>query len=317
MKTQEAMAEVVPPAHRSIEGFPISVQGKWVRTASIEDEEWVEEDPSKKAQALISKMTEHGALADIFTFAQRIGDSEVRHKYPFDWDNYAVIPITTFDEWWNNRLPQETRKNVRRAQKRGLEVRQATFDDALVDGISAIYNETPIRQGRKFWHYGKPLEAVRKENSTYLDRAVFLGAYVGEELIGFLKFVCVGRVASLMQILSKEAHQDKRPTNALLAEAVNACVHRNASHLVYGKYQYGNKSGSALAEFKKRNGFEKLDYPRYFVPLTMRGRAYIALRLHRGLHDWLPASALSWALAAREWSYRRGLLSPASQQETR
>ena len=32
-------------------------------------------------------------------------------------------------------------------------------------------------QGRKFWHYGKDLNTVKRENGTYLDRCEILGAY--------------------------------------------------------------------------------------------------------------------------------------------
>ena len=40
-------------------------------------------------------------------------------------------------------------------------MRRVPFDDALVRGISRIYDETPTRQGRRFWHYGKDLDAAK------------------------------------------------------------------------------------------------------------------------------------------------------------
>ena len=100
------------------------------------------------------------------------------------------------------------------------------FDDQLVRGISDIYNETPIRQGRKFWHYGKSFEQVKAENATYPDRSEFIGAFFNGELIGFIKFVMVNNVARIMQIVSLEAHTDKRPTNALLAKAVEIAARK-------------------------------------------------------------------------------------------
>ena len=42
---------------------------------------------------------------------------------------------------------------------------------AFSRGISNVYNETPIRQGRKFWHYGKSFDQVKAANATYLDRS--------------------------------------------------------------------------------------------------------------------------------------------------
>src|SRR5438105_12129543 len=44
--------------------------------------------------------------------------------------------------------------------------------EELARGIWEIYNETPIRQGRKFFNYGKTLDTVRREASTFLDCSV-------------------------------------------------------------------------------------------------------------------------------------------------
>src|SRR6202007_3187530 len=106
------------------------------------------------------------------------------------------------------------------AEKRGVNVKIAQFDDEFVRGIQGIYNESPVRQGRRFWHFGKNFETVKRENATYLDRSDFIGAYFNDELIGFIKIVYVDCIATLMQILAKEEHHDGRPMNALLAKAV-------------------------------------------------------------------------------------------------
>ena len=111
-----------------------------------------------------------------------------------------------------------------------------------------------------------------------------------------------------MQILSMEAHYDKRPMNALLAKAVEVCSERGMSWLVYGKYVYGNKQQSTIGEFKRRNGFRQVNYRRYFVPLTWRGRVAMRLRLHRGLLGLLPERAIQVLLAgrARALAWRSG-----------
>ena len=155
-------------------------------------------------------------------FARPLPACEPCYPYHFDWDNAAIVRTVDFADWWES-LPQETRKNVRRSQRRGVEVRPVVFCDEFVRGISKIYNETPIRQGRRFWHYGKSFEQVKSANATYLDRSEFIGAFLDGKLIGFMKFVVVNNVARIMQILSLDAHTDKRPTNALLAKAVEIC----------------------------------------------------------------------------------------------
>jgi len=244
--------------------------------------------------------------ADIFTFSQKLPDTQPKFPYALVWDNVAAVSITGYDQWWE-KLPQETRKNVRRAGKRGVEVRSTIFDDALVQGIKRIYDETPMRQGRRFWHYGKSFEEVKAANSTYLDRSEFIGAFFKSQLIGFMKFVVVNNVARVMQILSLDAHADKRPTNALLAKAVEICCQKGISHLVYGKHVYGKKENSPVTEFKRRNGFERLDFPRYYVPLTRRGSFAIRYRLYRGINEVVPEAIVTLFLTMRAAMYRHGL----------
>jgi hypothetical protein len=144
------------------------------------------------------------------------------------------------------------------------------------------------------------VETVWRDNSAYLDRCDFIGTYVGGELIGFAKIVYVGRFAKIMQILARSAHYDKRPMNALIAKAVERCGEKGMSHLLYSKFQYGNNATSSMIEFKIRNGFERLDFPRYYVPLTIPGRFALACRLHRGMLGILPAPVIARLLRLRE-----------------
>jgi len=271
----------------SVDDKVVVITGKLLRIASIKGEGWLDNDSVRNPVLLIPKLRSMNAKADIFTFAQKIPDSDPKYEYYLEWDNYAVARTSNFDDWWSE-LPQESRKNVRRAGRRGVVVRKATFDDRLIKGIVAIYNETPFRQGRRFWHYGKNFDTVKKENSTYLDRSDFIGAYFNDELIGFLKIVYMGEVASIMQILSMGHHSDKRPMNALIARAVEFCQERGAQYLIYGNYIYSGNTGSELIEFKRRNGFEKILVPRYYVPLNIKGELALKLRLHRGLKALVP-----------------------------
>jgi hypothetical protein len=194
---------------------------------------------------------------------------------------------------------------VKRAEKRGVVVRTTGFDDDLVRGIKEIYDETPVRQGRPFWHYGKSLEVIRKENASYLERSEFIGAYCGSELIGFMKIVYVNELARMMQILAKARHYDKRPMNALIAKAVEICEKRNSSYLTYGNYTYGNKRRDPVVDFKRRNGFEAIHFPRYFIPLTLKGRLALRAKLHLGIRGVLPAGALYYLLTLRTWMRNR------------
>lgn len=282
-----------------VDGKTVTVTDGLVRVAAIFDEEFLEGELIEDVAAFIKKLLGQGLRPDILMFPQKIYEGAPKYHYPFEWDNAAVACTKSFDEWWA-KLPQESRKNARRAAKRGVIVESVKFDNALVKGIKEIYDEMPVRQGKKFWHYGKDLETVRKENSTYVERSEFIGAYCAGELIGFIKFVYVDQVANMMQILAKASHYDKRPMNALIAKAVEVCQEKGIAHLVYGKFTYGNKEKSQLAEFKQRNGFIQMDFPRYFIPLTIKGKIFLRLRLHRGILGLLPSSLINilWRIRA-------------------
>jgi hypothetical protein len=285
-------------------GRTVVVTGKWIRTAQVKDEDVVEGVTVKDPDLFITKLKESKLKADVFTFAQRPPEITTKYNYHWEWDNWAATSTTCFKEWWEN-LPQESRKNVRRAAKRGVVAKIAPFDDNFVKGVHRIYNHSPVRDGRLFWHFGKDIETVRRELATYLDRSEFIGAYWNEELIGFIKMVYVDHVATLFHIISMSEHHDKRPMNALIAKAAEVCEQKGISHLIYAKFIYGNKHQSSLLEFKRRNGFEQINFPRYYVPLTLRGKVFVRLRLYRGLSGLIPEPILQPLLRLRAWYYKK------------
>jgi hypothetical protein len=281
-----------------VNGRTVIVSGRRLKIAKVRDEELVEGEIVPDPALVVREIKKHRFDADILTFPQTSYDAPPVYSYPFEWDNAAVVSTKSFQEWWES-LPQESRKNARRAAKRGVIVRVAKFDDDFVRRIKEIYDETPVRQGMRFWHFGKDFDTVKMENATYLERSEFVGAYLGEELIGFIKFVYVDKSAVLMQILAKSRHYDKRPMNALLAKTVEVCEKKGMSYLVYSKFTFGNKKNSHLAEFKRRNGFQQKNFVRYFLPLTLKGRIALSLKLHRGLLGILPSGLIEFLLRVR------------------
>lgn len=292
----------VPSA--AIEGRTVIVTGKWLKKAAIRDQDFVEGEPVKNPASFLDALKQSDLKADFLTFSQRPPDVSPKLNFHYEWDNYAAVPITTFKEWWE-RVPQETRKNVRRSAKRGVVVKSIPFNDELARGIHNLCNETPVRQGKPFWHYGKDFETVKREHATFLERSDFIGAFIENELIGFIKLVYVDRVAQILHILAANAHYDKRPINALIARAVEICEQKGVGYLVYGQYAYGNKTQSSLVELKRRNGFEQINFPRYYVPLTWKGKIAVTLRLHRGAVGLFPSPVLKIAAAARNWLCER------------
>ncbi|MGB6546642.1 MAG: hypothetical protein WBE97_13570 [Candidatus Acidiferrales bacterium] len=292
----------VPSAQ--IDGRTVITSGKFLAIASVHDEELIEGETVRHPNSFISELKNSGLKADIFTFAQNLPDTSRKYTYDLAWDNVAAIPITTYSEWWEKRVESSVRRAVKKAAKSGIVVKVAEFDDEFVRGIVGINNETPIRQGRAFWHFRKSFEDVRRENSTYPGRNAFLGAYYHGELIGFIRIIYFGTVASIIQLLSMMKHYDKRPANALIAKAVELCAENRHSHLMYCNYVY-NDPNSSLTEFKRRNGFEQFLLPRYYVPLTLKGKIALRLGLHRSLVKRIPKQVLSRLLKIRSSWYER------------
>jgi hypothetical protein len=299
-----------------VDGKTIVATGGLLKVGRIHDEEWMENSTIDDIKSFLSNLAGTRLPVDVFSYTQplhllnQLNSGTPLHS---DFQDLAVVPLTTFTSWWES-LPQESRKNTRKAEKRGVVARVASFDDMLVRGIKSLYDETPVRQGRRFWHFGKDLETVRRENATFMDRSDFIAAYLDAELIGFIKIVYVGKVARIMQILSKSAHSDKKPTNLLLTKAIEACCNRGMTHFVYGQYYYGNKGHTPITEFKRRNGFERVLLPRYFVPITLKGRAAVSLRLHRGIQNLVPGSLANFILGVRARIYQRNARQPAPSE---
>lgn len=287
----------------SVGDTTVAVTGWFMKTAFIKDEAWLDGQVVTDPELFIYELKKSKLKADIFTFTQKIPDTKPQYKYRMEWDNVAAIPVRSFQDWWENKLPQVTRKSVRRAAKRGVTAAVSEFNDELITGIVGIQNDTPIRQGVPNADYGKDFNVVKDEYSSFLDRSEFIGAYLKDEMIGIIKFIYTGQSASIMQIISKTTHYDKRPTNVLITKAVEICEKKGVPFLIYGKYVYGNKTDSSLTEFKRRNGFEQINLPRYYIPLTIKGRIAIKLNMHLGLLGILPGGMISFLRKMRSKWY--------------
>jgi hypothetical protein len=172
---------------------------------------------------------------------------------------------------------------VRRAEKNGVNVAVVLPDEKLAEGIWKIYDEIPIRQGRAFPHYGEPLQTVAG-NMFKAKNSTFIGAFLQDQLVGFIQIIHGDDVAIISQILSMQKHWDKALNNALLAKAVEVCASNGTRWLMYGRI--GNHP--SLDKFKESNGFVKFPIKRYYVPITSKGQLAVKLGLHREFKDALP-----------------------------
>jgi hypothetical protein len=260
-----------------INGKRIMVEGKILRIArphADPQQEWCED--VENPEVLIDSLRKTKHCPDILTFWQRLPDTEPKYSYAMERDSIAALPIKSYSYWWEKQIDRTARNKARKAEKKGVIVKPATFDDRFIQGMTSIFNETPVRQGRRYLHYGKDFETIKREFSRFLFREEIFGAYLGEELVGFIMLCNAGTYAFLGQIISKIACRDLAPNNALLAKAVERCAEKGLPYLVYAYWL-----DDGLGDFKRSNGFQKVDLPRYFVPLTKKGKLALSLGVHR------------------------------------
>lgn len=272
-----------------IDRLPVACYRKWLTMAEVEHEQYVDGDVDANVTTLLDKLRSTDFGVDIFTFAQKLPHIEPRHSYHIEWDNIAAIPITTYADWWKKRVTYDRGYASSLWRRAGLELRKIEINDAFIHGVRKIYNESPVRQGKPFFYYQWDFETVKEEQATYQDRSCIIGAYMRHELIGFIRMVSVKGYAAAVDVLSLIEHRRIMPNNALIAKAVEICAEEGRSHLIFGRYIYNNPA-SSLTAFKRRNGFEPLRVPRYYVPLTLKGAMALKMGLHRRFVDNIPMS---------------------------
>lgn len=263
-----------------VDDIDLDVGGRFFKLARLHNEHY---DYLSAPAGFLDKLRNSGAGIDLFTFVSEIPDRSPKYGFHLEHDRLAVIPLTTYEHWWKHQISDKTRNMARKAAKKGVEIKVVNFDDDFVRGIMGINDESPIRQGKPYWHYREDFETVKRLNITFVGQSVFIGAFLGTELIGYLKLVKGNGKASIMQILSKIAHRDKAPNNALMARAVELCTAGQIPNL---HYAYWSRRG--LGDFKISHGFQCIDIPRYFVPLTRKGAFILKCRLHRHLKERVP-----------------------------
>jgi hypothetical protein len=128
----------------------------------------------------------------------------------------------------------------------------------------------------------------------------FIGAFLQDDLVGFLQLSYGNEIAIVSQILSLQKLSDKAINNALISKAVAVCETKQVVWLMYG----GMGNHPSLDRFKENNGFSKFVFPRFYVALTRKGRAVTTMGLHRDLKDSLPFAIKSPLFPVFNWVSR-------------
>ncbi|PYV50582.1 MAG: hypothetical protein DMG92_07195 [Acidobacteria bacterium] len=283
----------------ALAGKTFIIGGKFLKTVSLKDE-WQEDigDPEEVIRALKTAPSR----LDLLKFCQRLPETEAKYPYYKEWRQVAAIPISTFQYWWDKQIRFRARNKLRKAEKLGVRIEEVRFDDDFIQGVAEIYNQSPIRRGKPFRHYGKDFATIKAELAIDLETAVFIAAYYDRELIGFIKFQIDDRYARITLILDKVVHRDKSPTNGMIAKAIEICAQRRIPYLTYYLWRRGDHG-----KFQESVGFERFPVPEYYVPLTMLGKIVLALRLHHGWKSMIPEQVFVWLLDLRGNWYAKKL----------
>lgn len=278
-----------------IQGKEVAVKGRLVRTARLRHE-WCDflDDPCAAAAELKAKRH-----ADLFTFVTDIGDSR-SHPFHRESASIAVLPVESYDAWWEV-IGKKKRNQIRKAQKSGVELRVAALDHEFARGVEALYNECPVRQGRRFCHYHQSASEIEDELSSFIDRSLLVGAYVNGRMAGFMKLYRAEHALRVVHILALLCERDKCVMDALIGKAVELCVQLHHDFLHYGSW-----TDSGIGAFRMKHGFERMEVPRYFAPLNWRGQLILSLNLHHPLRERLPKHMVETLVGLRaRWNSLR------------
>src|SRR5947209_15131832 len=110
----------------------IRVRGGLVRIARLDADMYhFLEDP----EAMVQALRESRQRIDLFTFTQDILETTPRYSFPMEQENFAVLPVSTFENWWDKQIGFKARNKAKQAEKRGVVLREVPFGEELVRGI--------------------------------------------------------------------------------------------------------------------------------------------------------------------------------------
>jgi len=118
-------------------GKKIRVDGTIIRLGFVEAEGYdFLEDP----EAALRSIQESRTTVDIFTFIQKLTDPTIRSGYLTEWDNFAVLHVSTFEEWLSKQVDSKIRNMIRKAAKNGVsDITAFSVADSLVAAINHLW----------------------------------------------------------------------------------------------------------------------------------------------------------------------------------
>jgi len=94
-------------------GKEIRITGRLLRIGRPEGDGY---ESLAAPDSMVEGLRTSGIRIDLFTFLQLRPETSTKYQYPIEWDNAAVVPVSTFDHWWNRQIRPEARNRGRQAE---------------------------------------------------------------------------------------------------------------------------------------------------------------------------------------------------------
>jgi len=207
-----------------------------------------------------------------------------------------MLPINqkTFEEVWIRDFSKHARNAVRKAEKRGVNIRPVDEIAEHIDDIITCNLSSLKRHGRPLMYphcYREPFLKYLSDTKSKCDSHFHIyGAFWRNRLIAYMSTIEFNRLMTITLAMSSSPHLDKSPNNALIAHIVRSACERRFEWIYYsfGRVSSAYSRGllPGLLRFKFEHGFREVPIPIYRLALTKTGS--ILSRISR-----LPSYALS------------------------
>jgi hypothetical protein len=95
-------------------GKDIHIEGKILRIARLEGDAC---EFSDAPEAMLEGLRKCGRRIDLFTFLQKVTDTTPRFRHAMEWDNFAPLPGTTFENWGTQQIGFKARNKANRRKE--------------------------------------------------------------------------------------------------------------------------------------------------------------------------------------------------------
>jgi len=102
----------------SVQDSLVVIKGRFLRIARVFDEYWLEKKSLPDPLKVIETLQNFNHRPDIFTFSQRVPDANPKYDFHVEWDNYAVIHLDSFENWFNKQISSAARRNIRKVKSK-------------------------------------------------------------------------------------------------------------------------------------------------------------------------------------------------------